>query len=186
VADRGGHPADLAVAAFADRDPQPAIGDARADADRGHARPEIGCGDPFDLGGAGGAVLQHDAVAQGIERGLARLALDVHEIGLGQLELRIRDPRLEATVVGQQQQPLAVPIEPPRRIDAGHLDELRQRRARRRRLLVGELAEDVIGFVEEDQAGHGGALAVFRIGFDRSCRFGGCIGAAEGDRLEFP
>jgi hypothetical protein len=79
--------------------------------------------------------------------------------------------RLEAAVVGQQQQPLAVPIEPPRRIYAGYLDELRQRRARRRRLRVGELAEDVVGFVEEDQAGHGGALAVFRIGFDRSCRF---------------
>lgn len=171
MADRGGHPADLAVAAFADRDAQPAIGDARAHADRGDARPEVECVDPFDLGGAGGAVLQHDAVAQGVERGLARLAFDLHEIGLGQLELGIRDPRLEATVVGQQQQPLAVPIEPPRRIDAGHVDELRQRRARRRRLLVGELAEDVIGFVEEDQAGHGGALAVFHVGFDHSCRF---------------
>jgi len=158
VADRGGHPADLAVAAFADRDPQPAIGDARAHADRRHARPEVGRVDPFDLGGAGGAVLQYDAVAQGIERGLARLALDLNEIGLGQLELRIRDPRLEATVVGQQQQPLAVPIQPPRRIDARHRDELRQRCARGGRLLVGELAEDVIGFVEEDQAGHGGGF----------------------------
>jgi hypothetical protein len=168
VADRRGHAADLAVAAFADRDAQPAIGDARADADRRDARPEIGRGDPFDVGGAGGAVLQHDALPQPVERGLVGLALDLHEIGLGQLELRIRDPRLEATVVGQQQQPFAVPIQPPRRIDPAHVDELRQRRARRGGARVGELAEDVVGFVEEDQAGHGRALEGLSARFDRN------------------
>ena len=50
---------------------------------------------------------------------------------------------------------------------ARHLDRLRQRRARRRRARVSELAEDVVGFVEEDQAGHGGALGGLSSGFDR-------------------
>jgi hypothetical protein len=34
---------------------------------------------------------------------------------------------------------------------ARRIDELRQRRARRGRVRVGELAEDVVGFVEENQ-----------------------------------
>ena len=167
VVDRGGHAADLAVAAFADRYLQPAIGDARADPDRRHARPEVGGGDPLDVG-AGRAILQQDAAPQPIERVLAGIALDLHEIGLGQLELRVRDPRLEATVVGQQQQPFAIAVEPPRRIDARHIDELRQRRARARTVHVGELAEDVVRFVEQDYPGHGGGLEALSIGFDRN------------------
>jgi len=44
---------------------------------------------------------------------------------------------------------------------ARSIDELRQRRARGGGARVGELAEDVVGFVEEDQAGHGGAWRGF-------------------------
>lgn len=157
VVNRGGHAADLAVAAFADGYLQPAIGDARADPDRRHARPEVGRVDPLDVG-AGRAVLQHDALSQPVERGGIGIALDLHEIGFRQLELRVRDPRLETTVVGQQQQPFAIAVEPPRRIDARHIDELRQRRARGRTVHVGELAEHVIRFVEQDYPGHCGAL----------------------------
>ena len=85
---------------------------------------------------------------------LGRLAFDLDEIGLGQLEPRIGDARLQPAVVGQQQQPFAVAVQPAGGIDAGHIDEVRQRRARGLRCLVGELAEHAIGLVEQDQPGH--------------------------------
>ena len=82
------------------------------------------------------------------------LAFDLHEIGLGQLEPRIGNPRLQPSVIGQQQQAFAVAVKPPGGIDALDGDEFRKRRALRRRACVGELRQDAEGFVELDQPGH--------------------------------
>jgi hypothetical protein len=75
-------------------------------------------------------------------------------ICLGQLEARIRDPGLQASVVAQQQQSLAVEVETPGRIDPGHVDELGERPARRARSLIGELRQHSERLVEQDQPGH--------------------------------
>jgi hypothetical protein len=65
--------------------------------------------------------------------------------------LRIGDLRLQLAVVGQDQQPLAVGIEPAGNINILDRNELIQRPPL---ALRGELAEDAVGLVEEDDFGH--------------------------------
>ena len=100
------------------------------------------------------AVFQADALPKLIEAGLRNVALDLDEIGFRQLELGIGDPRLQPAVIGEQEQALAVAVEPPRRIDAGDVDIVRQGRTRRLGAAIGELAQHAIGFVEQDQPRH--------------------------------
>ena len=108
--------------------------------------------DALDLGRAGDAVLQHDAATQLVQRRIGDVTLDLHQIGLGQLEFGVGDARLEAAVVGKQQQALAVEIEPAGGVDGGDIDIGRQRRAvRSGGAAIGELAEDAIGFVEQQE-----------------------------------
>ncbi len=63
--------------------------------------------------GARRAVVQRDAAAQRLQRGFVGLALDLRQIGFGRLVLRRRNPRLQRAVVGQDQQALAIAVEPP-------------------------------------------------------------------------
>src|SRR5690606_15160479 len=72
------------------------------------------------------------------------------EVGLAQLVARIGDPVRERTVVGEQQQALAVVVQAPGRIHARRQPELRQRPPRRH-AAVGELAQDVEGLVEGEE-----------------------------------
>jgi D-arginine dehydrogenase len=131
VADGGGHPADLPVAPLAQGQADPAIGHALAKAHRRVARPERGRIDPFGPRGQGHPVVEAHPARKRIERGCVGLALDLHEVGLGGLEARVGDAGLKPPVVGQQEQPLAVAVEPPGRIDAGPVHIVGQRRARR-------------------------------------------------------
>jgi hypothetical protein len=62
---------------------------------------------------------------------------------------RIAQAGLQRSVVGEQQQALAVVVEPPRGIDAGHRNEIGERHATGDR---AELAQDPIGLVEQQQA----------------------------------
>ena len=89
------------------------------------------------------------------EAALARLraGVDLGEVGLGQLVLRIGDALLEQAVVGEDEQALAVGIEPAGGIHAGHRQALGQGALAG---LAGELAEHVEGLVEEDQHGERG------------------------------
>jgi len=48
-----------------------------------------------------------------------RFTLDLHEIGLLQLEAGIGDPCLQSAVISQQQQSLAIPVKPAGGIIAG-------------------------------------------------------------------
>jgi hypothetical protein len=95
------------------------------------------------------AVVQLDAIAQALQLLRARLALHLHPVGLGQLVLGVGDPRLQATVVGQQQQAFAVAVQAPGRVDAGDVDEILERRAP---FAVAELRQHVERLVEQDQA----------------------------------
>src|SRR3546814_11707834 len=96
------------VASFADRQPQPAVRHALAEPGRRVAGPERGRLDAFDLRGQGRTVLQPHAMPQRRQRGLVRIALPLDKIGLGHLEAGVGYPRLQAAIVGQQQQSLAV------------------------------------------------------------------------------
>ena len=92
---------------------------------------------------------------QGGQRTLVRLAFHLHPICLGQLMAGIGNTGLKRAVVGQQQQPFGVGIEPSGRIDAGTIDDIGEATMRRR---GRELADDAKGFVEQKQRGHGGTL----------------------------
>ena len=59
-----------------------------------------------------------------------------------------RYARLQGAVVGQQEQPLAVVVEAPGRVDAGHRHVVGEGRPSTG---IGELAEHAEGLVEEDQ-----------------------------------
>lgn len=65
-----------------------------------------------------------------------------------QLPARVADTILERPVVSQQQQPFAVEVEPSRRINGGRRYEVGERAASIR---VGKLAQDAVGFVQQDQ-----------------------------------
>jgi hypothetical protein len=91
-----------------------------------------------------------DAAAQKRERRVVRYAFDLGEISLLRPVARISDPFLECAIVGEEYQTLAVIVEPPRRIDTLHRDEVGQRAPARP---VGELAEHVERLVEGDQHG---------------------------------
>src|SRR3546814_10263328 len=83
------------------------------------------------------------------QRGLVRIALHLDKIGLGHLEAGVGYPRLQAAIVGQQQQSLAVEVEPARRIEAGTVDIGGQRRPGPPRPFIAELAEHAIRRSEE-------------------------------------
>ena len=94
------------------------------------------------------------------QRIVGHFALHLNKVAFGQFVFWVGNPRLQSPVVGQQHQPLTVHIQPTCGIDAGHIDKLRQRRPRRPfGPLVGELRQDAIRFVEQDDAGHLPALA---------------------------
>lgn len=138
--DMGGHAPDLSVAPLRDGQPDPAIGHRFAKAHRGIARPEIGRVDPLGLRRAGRPILQHDALPQRIERRVTRQALDLHQIGFRGLVPWIADAGLYPSIIGQDQQALAVAIQPPGGIDPRQVNEARKGGARSfGAVLVGEL-----------------------------------------------
>jgi hypothetical protein len=61
---------------------------------------------------------------------------------------RIGEPVREGAVVGEEQQPLGIAVEPSRGVDAGDVDVVGERATP---CAVGELAQDVVRLVEEDQ-----------------------------------
>ena len=122
-----GHAAHLAVASFFDAQLDPAGWDEFATADRRIAWPWLGqVWQATCLCGAGKAILEHEAVAEGIQGWFIGNAFDLHPIGFFQLVLRIGDARLGWAMIGQDHQAFAVAIETTREIKAGRTDVLRQ------------------------------------------------------------
>jgi len=99
----------------------------------------------------GAEVAKVESSAQLREGILGGNTFDLHDVGLRELVARIGDAVLQAPIVRQQQQALAVGVESTCGIDTGHVDAILECRASS---LVGELAQDAKGLVEEDQAGH--------------------------------
>ena len=67
-------------------------------------------------------------------------------------EARIRDARLQPAVAREHDQAFAIRVEAARRIDAWNVDEIGKRRTA---LEVGELAQDAMGLVEQDNGAPG-------------------------------
>ena len=106
-------------------------------------------GQQLDLGRTGRAVVQDDAPAQGLERLVIGDPLDLDQIRLGMLEPRVGEAMGQPAVVGQEQQALAVAVEPADRVDPRDRHE---RLERGPALGVAELAEDVVGLEQGDGA----------------------------------
>ncbi len=158
MADRGRHAADLAIASFADRHPQPGGRHVFAKPDgNGPIRDIDLVGQPVNLRGTGAAVVQANALAQAFECIMVGDALDLNEIGLGVLEARISQVVRQQSVVCEKEQALAITIEPAGRIDSLDGDEVFERRSTGG---VGELTQDVIGLEKGDGAVSAGRCRV--------------------------
>ena len=145
----GRHAADLPVAAFRERDLQPRGRHVAPKTYGRLARPEpVRLVDSPRSGRRRDAVLELHTAAQESERRGVRYALDLGEIGLLRPATRIGDPLLQRAVVGQEQQTLAVVVEPTCGIDVLRRHEIGECAPA---LSGGELAEHVEGLVEGDQ-----------------------------------
>ncbi len=154
ITDGSRHATHLAVAPLGDGDLEPARRDRLAVTDRWIARPKTGLSAAPDLCRSRSAAIENDAAPQLGERRVRRYPLDLHPIGFGQLEARIRESLLQSAVVGEQQQPFAVAVQPPGRVDPRNRDKPRQGSAR---LAIGELAQHAVGFVQRDEPRAGGS-----------------------------
>jgi hypothetical protein len=122
-----GHAAHLAVASFFDAQLDPAGWDEFATADGRIAWPRLGqVRQATCLCGAGKAILEHEAVTEGIQGRFIGDTFHLHPIGFFQLVLRIGDARLGRSMIGQDHQAFAVAVEATGRIKAGSTDVFRQ------------------------------------------------------------
>ena len=104
-----GHAPDLPVAPFGDGDAQPVIRHRFAEPHRRVAGPErIRFGNLCDLSRPGWSVFERDASCQQLYSIRLRRALHLHKVCFGHFVLRARDPCLQAAIVSQDHQPLAV------------------------------------------------------------------------------
>ncbi len=87
----------------------------------------------------------HHAVCQTIERTLIGNALHLYPVCPRMLEFWISEPVLEVAVIRQQEQALAVTVQPPDGIDPLHRNIVRQRGP-----LAGKLGQHVIRLIERD------------------------------------
>ena len=110
----------------------------------------------LDLGGTRRAVAQHDPAPERLEGLGIGNPLDLDEIRPGVLVPRVGEPVGQRAVVGQEEQPFAVAIEPADRVDARDAHEVLEGRPA---LGVGELAEDVVGLEEGEVAVPAGRTA---------------------------
>ncbi|CAJ1811646.1 hypothetical protein LMBIIBHN_01351 [Aeromonas salmonicida] len=149
----GRHAPHLTVAPLYYLDLEPAGGDLLALADRRIAWPHIGLIHEPCLGGQCQAVVEFNPGAQGGQFLFARYAFHLHPVSLGRLLSRLGEASLQLAVVGEQQEPLAVTVQPAGGIDAGLLDVILEGLAAG---LVGELAEHHVGLVQEQQLAIGG------------------------------
>lgn len=104
MADGVAHPAHLPVAALHDRDL------------------DLSWPERPDLGGSRRAVLEHDPVPQSMKSPLADGSTrDPRPIGLGNFKAGMGEQMGKLPVVGEQQQPFAVEIQAPHRVEAAAL-----------------------------------------------------------------
>jgi len=142
------HAPHLTVASLGEDDLDPAGGNEAAKAHRRLARPERRLGDATRLRRTGAGAVEQHAAAQLLQCVVGDFAVHLHPVGFGQLVSRITELMLQPPVIGEQEQPFAVSIEPAGCIHARCLDVVGKGRST---FPVGELREDPIRFVEQDE-----------------------------------
>ena len=148
---RGGHSSHLTVSTLAQREAQPAGRDRLAESYRRITRPQpVRFRRTLGLRRQGRAVFEHHAPAQRLQCGLVDLTLDLGQVGLGLLVPGIGQTMRQGAVVGQQQQTLTVPIQPPSRVDVLLPNEFGQGCPT---VGIGELAQHAVGFVQSEEHG---------------------------------
>ncbi|CAM2149065.1 protein of unknown function [Pararobbsia alpina] len=151
-ADGGRHAAHLAVFAFRDLHFDPRRRNLRAITHRRYALPEmIRRIDAPCTTRLCHIVAQVDAAFERAQRVVADSAVDLRPVAFDKFVTGFGDARLQGAVVGQQEEPFAVGVEPSRRIDTWHVDV---RGKRGPRFVRRELADRAKRFVQSDQA-HG-------------------------------
>jgi len=154
VADGGGHAADLAVFSFDEFEGEPGVGDGFSHADGRVARGEGGSGiDEARATGQRAVIVDHDTAAGESGEGFGGgRALDLGPVFAAMGVARIEQSGVEAGLVAQEEQALAVGVEATEGVDAGGQGEVGER-APFRAGLGRELREDAVGFVEREQHG---------------------------------
>jgi hypothetical protein len=90
-------------------------------------------------------------LTQGGQRRGLRCAFHLNKVGLGRLSLRVGDPGLQAAIVHQHHQPLAIAVKPAGGIDPGNIDIIGKRRAA---LRIRELRKHAERLVEQNDPRH--------------------------------
>jgi hypothetical protein len=144
------HAAHLAIASLADFQFEPIGGQLRPIPYRRIARPQRRLRDKAPrTGRAGNAVVEQHTVLEFADRVGGHEAVHLRPIHFFHRVARIRDARLQSTVIGQQQEPLAVVIESPGRMKIGRAQVIRERGA----ILLGrETRQNAVRLVEEQQS----------------------------------
>jgi len=146
MTDSRGHPANLSVTSFADGQAQPSGWHVLAKPDRHRSVREHGrLGEQLDFRRQRPTVLELDAAPEPFKGTEFRHPLHLNEIGLGVFESRVGQTMGEPAVIGQEQKPFAVAVEPSDGIDFWDRHERLERFPPRD---VAKLAEDVVGLEE--------------------------------------
>ena len=149
--------AHLAVFAFDEREAYPTRRDIGAITDRRDAFPKVFRSlNDFRLARLGSVAFDGYTSFQLVYSLLRDLPIHLGEIGARMLESRVEQPFDEPSVVGEEQSPLAVVVEPTGGIHVGRKAELIECPMPAFR---GELAEHAKRFVEKDN--HGSEKAFF-------------------------
>jgi len=111
--DSRGHAPHLAVATLGEGELDPGGRDVAAHADGRIAWPQFRFRNEADFRRAGTAIAERHATAQFLQRLRVRFTFYLCPVGLGQFVFRFGNAGLQGPVVGQQQQTLAVVVEPP-------------------------------------------------------------------------
>ena len=144
VADRGGHFADLAVAAFVQGEFEPAGRDVLAVADRWIARRKIWV-DAFGFGGEGYFSFDDDTVAQFLQRIFGHLPFDLGPVSAGVGVFGVEEFGVETGFVGEKKESFAVAVEAAEGVDVFREPEFGQ--GALSGMIRRELGEDAVWFV---------------------------------------
>jgi len=138
----------LPVPSFCNTDFYPRVRHAFAITNRGISLPQPG-GLSDDSGEAGRrtSILEFDPGFYFIQLRCCDHTLNLRPIGLYKSVARLTNLRLELAVVGQQEEPFAIVIEPAGRVDILVRDELGQGAST---IVVAELTEYLVRLIEQD------------------------------------
>jgi hypothetical protein len=152
MSDRRGHPADLAVFSLGEFERDPAVGNAFAETDWRIAWCNRRRGlDPTGAAGTRAKITEFDfAALESREGGGIRDAFDLRPVFAIMTVLRIEELRVEAGLVGKQQETLRIGVEPAQRVNGFRQREFRERPPARA-WLRRELREHAVGFVESEE-----------------------------------